>query len=524
MKWINRNPAKQKRILMITPDIMIDRRILIEAETLIDDGFEVYLLAGWNGQNEHETIGRVRVERIKFEGLDTRLKQIYKLQSTCIQGINKIMITNLNKANAFSSFYNNASNAFLTKSFSFFNKLSLKLQKIFNKLATNMVNRRLIYKILIFCQRIALKSVTLSSKCIYCFILLLLKIVRKLLNIGLYSTNFLFKLAAKLINKLVFFSYRIMPLISGLTAYENEYLRKVLFYRPDIIHVHDLPMLKIGANAKKLLKKATMIYDMHEFYPEQDVFTTKQRKRLRKTEKKYLPFCEVALTVNPLLAEEISRAYGGINISIIQNAIPLDSQFHNKTYDLFRYEYQISKNDIIILYQGWISPHRNLQNMVQGLKYVSKPIKLILMGYGEFIEDLKVLANNNHVGDKIVFVPAKPQEELLYYTASADIGIIPYPYKLDPNTKFASPNKLYEFIAARVPILCNSLPFVKGIVEKNEFGVAYNLETPEDFAYAFESFPYDKLHLFKENLKNHGPNYLWDKEANKLLKIYSQII
>ena len=47
-------------------------------------------------------------------------------------------------------------------------------------------------------------------------------------------------------------------------------------------------------------------------------------------------------------------------------------------------------------------------------------------------------------------MPAVPQAELLEWTAAADIGIIPY-QPVDLNTRFCSPNKLFEYIAAGIP-------------------------------------------------------------------------
>ncbi|MCK4624291.1 MAG: hypothetical protein KAV00_03200, partial [Phycisphaerae bacterium] len=54
------------RILMLTDDVAIDRRIIQEAETLIDRGHEVILLAaGSETMPEFELIGRVKVERVQ---------------------------------------------------------------------------------------------------------------------------------------------------------------------------------------------------------------------------------------------------------------------------------------------------------------------------------------------------------------------------------------------------------------------------------------------------------------------------
>jgi len=90
--WTNQIPSKGKRVLMLTPDVIIDRRILIEAETLIDEGYELYLLAGWDGKSEDlfEVQGRIKIERIKYQGIDQRFSFVYKLQNYLIGLLNQI--------------------------------------------------------------------------------------------------------------------------------------------------------------------------------------------------------------------------------------------------------------------------------------------------------------------------------------------------------------------------------------------------------------------------------------------------
>src|SRR3954468_18788805 len=74
---------RRQRVLMLTPDVVIDRRILHEAEALTDAGYEVYLLAGSaDGQRSFEVTGRVKVERVGYTGCDPRLGWLYKATAT----------------------------------------------------------------------------------------------------------------------------------------------------------------------------------------------------------------------------------------------------------------------------------------------------------------------------------------------------------------------------------------------------------------------------------------------------------
>ncbi len=474
--WINQIPGQGKRVLMLTPDVMIDRRILIEAETLIDDGYEVYLLAGWDGKSEDlfEIEGRVKVERIKYEGIDQRFTFLYKSQNYLISLLNQI-----------------SSGVDVTA-----NKISLGLNNIDGLL------------------------IPWISKLIY---IVFFKPVLLFINISLRIKDFFITATAKLINLSVKSTVTIYPIFTDSNGYEYLFFKRGLFYRPDIIHVHDLPMLKAGVKLKKALN-IPLIYDMHEFYPEQPRLSEKQRKSLQTIEKKYIKDTNSVITVNPMLGNIIKDTYNLKEIYTIQNSVCNRNLDINKRFDRFREDYPHLKDKFLLLYQGWIASERNLETAIQAMSLVkNNQWTLLIMGYGDYQVELEQLALDQGVLAKIQFVPSKSQDVLLDYTASADIGLIPYPTNKDINTHYVSPNKLYEFIAARLPIICNNLPFVKSVVETNGFGLACEMDSPESFADALNNFPLDKLEEFKTNLTKKGANFLWEVEAPKLLEIYKKL-
>lgn len=449
---------------MLTPDVMIDRRILIEAETLVEQGYEVFVLASRNEKApDFEVKNGVKIQRISYDGIDPRARFIYYIQYKIVGRVINTM-----------AYWVNRVVGYITRS----------RTKTINTM-TYGVN----------------KSVRLVAPG-----------VNKFIIFGARTMNFFFQLWVKSFCKLFW-----------LSGYDLAFYEGAVRLHPDIIHVHDLPMLKTGYAVKKN-EKCPMIYDMHEFYPEQRVFQPKIKRKLRRIEKKYIKEANGRISVNPKLASLISETYRNVPIVVIQNATVIPENFPVERQYRLHNELGLSHENIILLYQGWMSPDRNLQNLVAGMANVkNKRIKLVLMGYGDFVEDLKQIARDAGVEDRVYFVPSKSQEELLYYTASADVGLIPYPFSLDPNTRFASPNKLYEFIAVGLPILCNKLPFVEEVVVNNGFGVSYELDSAESFGQAINSFPFEELDKFRDSLKVRKNIFLWDSEASKLIDMYDLV-
>jgi glycosyltransferase involved in cell wall biosynthesis len=308
-----------------------------------------------------------------------------------------------------------------------------------------------------------------------------------------------------------------------LTRFEYAFFRRARALRPDVVHVFDLPLLRVGA-ALKRATGARLVYDMREFYPEQARLARAQRQQLGALEGRYIGQADARITVNPLLAAEISRRYGGVDVDVIQLAIPSQDHLHERRYDLFRERFGIGREGLIMLYQGWMAEEENLELLVESFRDVTAPVELVFMGYGALQDELERRAAAAGLSERVHFVPAQPRDEFLHYTASADVGVIPYPAGRSLNQRFASTYKLYEYIAARLPLLVNELPFIRKVVVENGFGVAADLETREACAAALNTFPFDQLEEFRRNLALRGGAFTWEAERPKLLEIYRRVL
>ncbi|MCK4624294.1 MAG: hypothetical protein KAV00_03215, partial [Phycisphaerae bacterium] len=104
-------------------------------------------------------------------------------------------------------------------------------------------------------------------------------------------------------------------------------------------------------------------------------------------------------------------------------------------------------------------------------------------------------------------------------------GIIPY-QPVDLNNYYCSPNKLFEFIQAGLPLIVNDLPFLKKVVGGENFGVVAKLETPEQYARAIREMFDASLGgpgRFRQRILKQAGEYNWTKEEKKITAIYNQL-
>jgi glycosyltransferase involved in cell wall biosynthesis len=429
---------------MVTDDVQIDRRILLEAESLTRKGHEVILIAEPGvGNDSYERIDSIKVER--FHGPSFTPTEHFILHVSSI------------------------------------------VSKLFARISA-----------------ICLAAVSYLS-------ILISKVFSFFIILNQYAANKTLKAIRRL---------RLIPL------HETALVGRICYYEPDILHIHDLPRLRVGALAKKKLQ-VPLIYDAHELYPEIGTLTSLQKKILSKKEKRFIKDADAVITVNEYIAAELANRYKIKLPEVIFNSTRWPKpKCKSECFDRFREHFGIDKGSKIILYQGWMSTSRGLQELTRAMKFVPEFIHLIFMGYGEALGELKEIAQVElKMENRIHFMDAVSQEDLLMWTASADAGIIPY-QPVDLNNYFCSPNKLFEFIQAELPIIANDLPFLRKVLEGEGFGIVHKLKIASDYGEAINKMfdeSAETLQFCKENLRNKRSKFCWDNEEEKLLKIYESL-
>jgi glycosyltransferase involved in cell wall biosynthesis len=179
----------------------------------------------------------------------------------------------------------------------------------------------------------------------------------------------------------------------------------------------------------------------------------------------------------------------------------------------------------LLIYQGGLSPNRNLENLVRSMAYVrNAEAVLIILGNGEFKGKLLELVRKGGLAHKVFLIPGVPQKELLRVTTQATLGIIPY-FPNCLNTLYCTPNKLFEYIAAGVPLLVNDLPELRKIVEAYDVGWVAGLTTPERIAAAIDVALSrgEYLERFRKNAARAFESLCWEEEEKKLASLYERL-
>jgi len=115
----------------------------------------------------------------------------------------------------------------------------------------------------------------------------------------------------------------------------------------------------------------------------------------------------------------------------------------------------------VVLYHGGISPGRGIEQLIDAIEDVPDAV-LAVMGYGEGEAALRARLAAEPTR-RVHVLPAVRPTDVLAWVASADVAAMP----IQPSTRnhrVATPNKLFEAMAAGVPVLASDMLGMRPIV------------------------------------------------------------
>jgi glycosyltransferase involved in cell wall biosynthesis len=312
--------------------------------------------------------------------------------------------------------------------------------------------------------------------------------------------------------------------LTGRHTFTLRALPRAIAARADVYHAHDLNNLQIAYQAA-LVHGARLVYDSHELFPEiGNRWIRIKRQAWTRLERQLLPFADLVITVNEFIAEELHRRYHRPDPLVVLNCPDPPPGFDPAApHDEIRAALGLAPGRKIVLYQGWMWEGRGLENLVRAAPLLANEAAVVFMGFGEYQATLERLAAAGP-GGRVYFLPAVDHADLLPYCASADVGVIPY-QAVDLNNYFSSPNKLFDFIQAGVPIVASDLPFLRKVITETDGGIVARLDSPAAYAAAINAVltrP-DGGEALRANLRRAAPAYTWESQSRKLIAAYAAL-
>ncbi|MGE0022664.1 MAG: glycosyltransferase [Hyphomicrobium sp.] len=336
-------------------------------------------------------------------------------------------------------------------------------------------------------------------------------------------------------------TFRTLPWDYGTFAYGfpgflgHKMANIALEYQPLAFHAHDLSTALVGLIAARATG-AHLVCDFHEWYSENVTWSVvrgayvahdwKVRNAYRFLERMAFKHATAVVTVCESLAREMEREFGARqgSVHVIRNIPSLNSE-PTHAYRPLKDELGLAPETFVLLWQGGVGPSRMIEPIIEALPLVPKCV-FVIRGPGiEFYGDgYRRLAEKLGVADRVMLLPPVPSRDVVAAAKGADAGIWTLP-NLCKNFYYALPNKIFEYVAAGLPVLVAHYPEARKLVEGHAIGRCFDPYDPRSIAAAIQSLA-SSPNLTKQLSERtrealHDMNA--DAEWDKLVAIYRDL-
>lgn len=299
----------------------------------------------------------------------------------------------------------------------------------------------------------------------------------------------------------------------------------------DVHHGHDVEGLAAAVAAADRAG-GLIVYDSHELYPESARHArqgTLARLWMRSLERRLARRAIALVTVNSSLEEVLRRKLGFTRSVVVHNAPPRWTP-PVPTPDLLRNRLGLPPPAMVALYHGGFFAHRGLEQLAEAiLEPGLEAVHAVFLGYGSQRAMLDQLAADPRFGGRLHVVDAVPPAELLPWVASSDVAVMP----IQPSTLnhlLSTPNKLFEALAAGVPVVVSDFKEMREIVLGNPEGPLGTVCQPTDVpdvARAIRNvvaLPATEAEALRGRcLRAAHERWNWETESARLVALYEEL-
>ena len=306
--------------------------------------------------------------------------------------------------------------------------------------------------------------------------------------------------------------------LSRMTRTVSKIYKKARELDGIIYHFHDPELIPVGLKLKKSGK--IVLYDVHEDYSE-DILNKEWipcllRSIISKVFDRYENYAvkkfDGVITATP----HIRRKFEKLNPNTIDvNNFPiLSSTVIN--------EFTEETKSKSVNYVGAINRIRGIAEMISALELTDA--KLVLAGNFSTAEDF-ALAKSLKGWAQVDYRGQVDRSEVAKILSESAAGLVLY--HPGPNHDECQPNKLFEYMAACLPVVASNLPLWKEIIEKNKCGICVNPLNSKEIAAAINwvlQNPSDAAEMGRNGLKAVLEKFNWEAESLKLIRFYEKLL
>ena len=148
---------------------------------------------------------------------------------------------------------------------------------------------------------------------------------------------------------------------------------------------------------------------------------------------------------------------------------PADPALVASPPDLIRAATGLPASTRIVLFHGRLGPDLGLESAAEAVLDVPDAA-LVLLGFGRGMAESRARDRDPRFAGRHLTLDARPPDELVAWTASADVCLIPLP-PVSANQRLSTPNKFWEAVGAGTPlVVVAGMTMLERLVREGDLG------------------------------------------------------
>jgi glycosyltransferase involved in cell wall biosynthesis len=313
----------------------------------------------------------------------------------------------------------------------------------------------------------------------------------------------------------------------GLTVRSQRLASRAIAPRADLVHAMAYMGIPIGLDLGRR-DQAPVIYDARDIYVDAANVARlpgPARRLFGWVERRWAQRASRVVTVNEPYAEVMERSFGVARPLVVMNC-SYARELPHAQQRLFHERLGLDPITRVVLYQGGFSRDRGIEQLIEALPSFPDRTVLVLLGYGALQAELEARAMKPDLAGRLFVLPAVAPTELLDWVGAADVVAMP----IQPTTlnhRLTTPNKLFEAMAAGVPVVASDLPGIAGIVRETGCGVLCDPTSPAAITAAIRSIldapEAERIAYRKRAIAAAHGQYSWEAQVEILLAEYRRL-
>jgi glycosyltransferase involved in cell wall biosynthesis len=282
----------------------------------------------------------------------------------------------------------------------------------------------------------------------------------------------------------------------------------------DLIIANDIKTLPLSI---KLANKGGIVYlDAHEYEPrhfeDRFMFNYFFAKYWVYICSKYLPSVTYLTSVSEGIAREYEKVFG-VKCDIVLNTPDFEELKPNI----------VERDKIKIIHHGGLSKSRKLDKMIELMDSLDDRYVMDLMFVNNNNKYLQYLKKKAQSSEKIRIIDPVPMRNICSTINTYDIGLFMLPQETF-NYRMSLPNKLFEFIQARLAVAIWPSHEMKKIVNKEGVGIISKGFDVHSMANALNGLSSEDIYKYKKASNDAAKIYNATVEKKKIKSIVKDLL